>query len=318
MIDRFAGWIVVPGRRWYTWSVTTVRRLVAALGLSCLFLGCASGPDDDASSEEACPQPDPPAVAGAGPPVLPEVDDAPTPYAYTVEVVDRLEHDTTAFTQGLVHADGLLYESTGHYGESDIRLVQPETAKVLLDAAMDEQFFGEGLAMHDGRLFQLTWREQQLFVRDRCTLDELDRMDYAGEGWGLVGDGDRLWRSDGSSLLHQHDPDTFEVVGTVEVSDRGVPLARLNELELVDGQIMANVFGEPWIAVIDPETGEVTAWVNCSSLVADIDVTDSGDVLNGIAVDPKSGRLWLTGKRWPILYEVRIIPGDDLPPPGLL
>lgn len=228
-----------------------------------------------------------------------------------------MEHDTTAFTQGLVHADGLLYESTGLYGESDLRLVQPETGEALLDATMDEQFFGEGLAMHDGRLFQLTWREQQLFVWDRCTLDELDRMDYAGEGWGLVGDGEVLWRSDGSSVLHQHDPDTFEAISTVEVTDRGVPVARLNELEMVDGQIMANVLGEPWIAVIDPETGEVTGWVDGSPLVADVDAPDSSDVLNGIAVDPKSGRLWVTGKRWPTLFEVRIVPGDELPPPGL-
>jgi glutamine cyclotransferase len=268
--------------------------------------------------EDACPQPDPPAVAGAGPSVLPDLDGASTPHAYTVEVVDRTEHDTTAFTQGLVHADGLLYESTGLYGESDLRLVHPETGEVLLDAAMDERFFGEGLAMHDGRLFQLTWREQQLFVWDRCTLDELDRIDYGGEGWGLVGDGEMLWRSDGSSALHRHDPDTFEVIGTVEVTDRGVPLDRLNELELVDGQVMANVFGEPWIAVIDPETGEVVAWVDASPLVTEVEATDPGDVLNGIAVDPETGRLWLTGKRWPTLYEVRIVPGNDLPPPGLL
>jgi glutamine cyclotransferase len=229
-----------------------------------------------------------------------------------------MEHDITAFTQGLVHADGLLYESTGLYGESDLRLVQPATGEVLLDAAIEEQFFGEGLAMHDGRLFQLTWQEQQLFVWDRCTLDELDRMDYTGEGWGLASDGEVLWRSDGSSLLHRHDPDTFEVIDTVEVSDRGVALARLNELELIDGQIMANVLGEPWIAVIDQENGEVTGWVDGTPLVDEVGATDHNDVLNGIAVDPETGRLWLTGKRWPTLYEVRIVPGDDLPPPGLL
>lgn len=316
MIYRFAGWIVVPGRRWYTWSVTTVRRLVAALGLPFLFLGCAS--DDDGSSEDACPQPEPPAVAGAGPPVLPEVDDAPTPHAYAVEVVDRTPHDTEAFTQGLLHADGLLYESTGLYGESDVRLVDPKTGEDLLNTAMPEEFFGEGLVMHDGRLFQLTWQEQQLLVWDRCTLDELDRMDYAGEGWGLASDGEVLWRSDGSHTLYRHDPITFEEVGTVDVTDRGVPLERLNELELVDGHILANVFTEPWIAVIDQETGEVTGWVNGTPLVDEVGATDQNDVLNGIAVDPDTGRLWLTGKRWPTLFEVRIVPGDDLPPPGLL
>ena len=286
---------------------------MAALAPVILLIACTSDPDDG-----ACPQPDSPAVAGAGPSVLLDLDEESTPRAYTVEVVDRMEHDTTAFTQGLVHADGRLYESTGLYGESDIRLVQPENGEVILEAAMDEQFFGEGLAMYDGRLFQLTWQEQQLFVWDRCTLEELNRMDYAGEGWGLAADGEVLWRSDGSFLLYRHDPDTFEATGTVEVTDRGVRLARLNELELVDGQIMANVFGEPWIAVIDPETGEVTAWVDGSPLVAEVVTTDSKDVLNGIAVDPESGRLWLTGKRWPTLFEVRIVPGDELPPPGLL
>jgi len=293
--------------------VTGPRLLVAALAPAILLIACTSDPDED-----ACPQPDPPAVAGAGPSVLPDLNGGSTPHAYTVEVVDRMEHDTTAFTQGLVHADGRLYESTGLYGESDLRLVQPETGEVLLDAAMDEQFFGEGLALHDGRLFQLTWREQQLFVWDRCTLDELDQMDYAGEGWGLVGDGEVLWRSDGTSVLHQHDPETFEVIGTAEVTDRSVPLARLNELELVDGLIMANVFTESWIAVIDPESGDVVAWVDASPVVTEVGATDPDDVLNGIAVDPASGRLWLTGKRWPTLFEVRIVPGDDLPPPGLL
>ena len=293
--------------------MTGPRLLVAALAPAILLIACTSDPDED-----ACPQPDPPAVAGAGPSVLPDLNGGSTPHAYTVEVVDRMEHDTTAFTQGLLHADGRLYESTGLYGESDLRLVQPETGEVLLDAAMDEQFFGEGLALHDGRLFQLTWREQQLFVWDRCTLDELDQLDYAGEGWGLVGDGEVLWRSDGTSVLHQHDPETFEVIGTAEVTDRSVPLARLNELELVDGLIMANVFTESWIAVIDPESGDVVAWVDASPVVTEVGATDPGDVLNGIAVDPASGRLWLTGKRWPTLFEVRIVSGDELPPPGLL
>lgn len=305
------------GRRWYTWSVTSVRRLVAALGLSILLFGCAPETKDGGNAEDACPQPDPPAVAGAGPSVLPDLEAAPTPHAYTVEVVDRTPHDPDAFTQGLLHADGLLYESTGLYGESDVRLVEPATGDVLLDEAIPEEFFGEGLAMHDGRLFQLTWQEQQLFVWDRCSLEELDQMDYTGEGWGLISDGEVLWRSDGSSTLNRHDPSTFEVVGTVDVTDRGVPLERLNELELVDGYILANVFTEPWIAVIEPETGDVTGWVDASLLVSEVGATESNDVLNGIAVDPETGRLWLTGKRWPTLFEVRIVPGDDLPPPGL-
>ena len=291
---------------------------MAAVPLCVLLLGCASDADDG-SAEGGCPEPDGPATAEAGPNVLPDLSgDGSDPQAYSIEVVDRMPHDAAAFTQGLVHADGLLYESTGLYGESDVRLVEPATGDVLLDEAIAEEFFGEGLAMHDGRLFQLTWQEHEVFVRDRCTLDELDRMDYTSEGWGLTSDGEVLWRSDGSATLHQHDPDTFEVFGTVDVTDRGVPLAQLNELELVDGKIMANVFTQPWIAVIDQETGQVTAWIDASPLVAEVGATESNDVLNGIAVDPTSGRLWLTGKRWPTLFEVRIVHGDDLPPPGLL
>jgi glutamine cyclotransferase len=304
-------------------------------GLPVLLLGCASSAEDRPETHTAdtgaaastpsptrsdagtCPEPDPPAVAGAGPAVLPELGEESIPHAYTVEVVDRMPHDEAAFTQGLLHADGLLYESTGLYGESDVRLVKPTTGEVLLSTPLPGQSFGEGLAMHDGRLLQLTWREQQLHVWDQCTLDELSGTTYQGEGWGLTADGESFWRSDGSHTLFRHDPETFEVIGTVDVTDRGVPLARLNELELVDGHILANVFTEPWIAVIDTESGEVIAWVDASPLVAEVGASDQSDVLNGIAVDPVAGRLWLTGKRWPTLFEVRIVAGDDLPPAGL-
>ncbi len=299
---------------WYTWPVTRALRLAAAFALPVL-LGCS--PSTQSSVGARCPEPDPPAVAGAGPAVLPDRDDPSTPRPYTVEVIDRLPHDESAFTQGLLHADGLLYESTGLYGESDVRLVEPRTGEVLESESLPEDTFGEGLALHDGRLFQLTWQEQELYVWDRCTLDEQRELSYEGEGWGLTVVGDSLWRSDGSHRLYRHDPETFEVVDTLDVNDRGVPLARLNELELVDGHILANVFTEPWIAVIDTETGSTTGWIDASSLVAEVGATDGDDVLNGIAVDPATGRLWLTGKRWPTLFEVRIVPGDALPPPGL-
>jgi glutaminyl-peptide cyclotransferase len=282
-----------------------------------VLFGCASS--TQSSVDEPCPEPDPPAVAGAGPAVLPDSGDpsTSTPRPYTVEVVDRMPHDEAAFTQGLLHAHGLLYESTGLYGESDVRLVEPSTGEVLQSTPLPEDVFGEGLALYDGRLFQLTWQEQQLHVWDRCSLDEQRQLSYQGEGWGLTVAGDSLWRSDGSNQLYRHDPETFEVEGTLDVDDRGVPLAELNELELVDGQILANVFTEPWIAVIDTETGSTTGWIDASPLVAEVGATDGDDVLNGIAVDPATGRLWLTGKRWPTLFEVRIVPGDALPPPGL-
>ncbi|MGH8825769.1 MAG: glutaminyl-peptide cyclotransferase [Jiangellaceae bacterium] len=266
--------------------------------------------------EPDCPALDPPAVAGAGPLVVPE-SAGPGPASYTVEVLERTPHDDTAFTQGLIHADGLIYEGTGLYGESQIRLLEADTGDVLVEESVDESLFGEGVAAHAGRLYQLTWREGQVLVRDRCSLAETERMSYEGEGWGLTGDGSVLWRSDGTDTLSAHDPDGFAVTATVSVRDRGVAVTRLNELELVDGQILANVWQTPWIARIDPGSGEVTGWIDGSPLVEEIGSTDPEAVLNGIAVDARSGRLWVTGKRWPTMFEVRVVPAADLPPPGV-
>ncbi|HET6728975.1 MAG TPA: glutaminyl-peptide cyclotransferase [Jiangellaceae bacterium] len=274
-----------------------------------------AGNDPTAGSLPDCPALDPPAVAAAGPVVVPESAGA-VPAAYTVEVIDRTPHDEMAFTQGLIHAGGLIYEGTGLYGESLIRLIEADTGDVLAEETVDESLFGEGVAGHGGRLYQLTWREEEVLVRDRCSLAETGRMGYEGEGWGLTGDGSVLWRSDGTDTLSVHDPDDFVVTSTVDVHDRGRPVTRLNELELVDGQILANVWQTPWIARIDPRSGEVTGWIDGSPLVEEIGSNDPEAVLNGIAVDGGSGRLWLTGKRWPTIFEVRVVPAADLPPPG--
>jgi glutamine cyclotransferase len=274
-----------------------------------------AGDDPAAGSPPDCPALDPPAVAAAGPVVVPESAGA-VPAAYTVEVIDRTPHDDMAFTQGLIHAGGLIYEGTGLYGESLIRLLEADTGDVLAEETVDESLFGEGVAGHGGRLYQLTWREEEVLVRDRCSLAETGRMSYEGEGWGLTGDGSVLWRSDGTDTLSVHDPDDFVVTSTVDVRDRGRPVTRLNELELVDGQILANVWQTPWIARIDPRSGEVTGWIDGSPLVEEIGSNDPEAVLNGIAVDGGSGRLWLTGKRWPTIFEVRVVPAADLPPPG--
>jgi glutaminyl-peptide cyclotransferase len=270
--------------------------------------------DESPPGTRSCPQLDP--VSRGQADVVPAPAGA-IPAAYTVEVVERNPHDRGAFTQGLLHAGGLLYEGTGEYGASRIRLVEPESGDVLAEQSLPESMFGEGVAAHDSRLYQLTWREEEVLVRDRCTLREIERLTYDGEGWGLTGDGRVLWRSDGSSTLSAHDPDTFASVGTLDVRDRGAPVDMLNELELVDGQILANVWKTPWIAHIDPATGEVTGWIDASPLVGEVGSSDPEEVLNGIAVDEESGRLWLTGKRWPTVFEVRIVPGTLLPEPGL-
>jgi len=274
------------------------------------------GDDATAGSLPDCPALDPPAVAGAGPVVVPEPAGA-VPAAYTVEVIDRIPHDETAFTQGLIHAGGMIYEGTGLYGESSIRLLEADTGAVRAEETVDESLFGEGVAGHAGRLYQLTWREEQVLVRDRCSLAETGRMTFDGEGWGLTGDGSVLWRSDGTDTLTVHDPEGFAVTATVPVRDRGRPVTRLNELELVDGQILANVWQTPWIARIEPRSGEVTGWIDGSPLMEEIGSTDPEAVLNGIAVDAGSGRLWLTGKLWPTMFEVQVVPATELPPPGV-
>ncbi|MGH8776929.1 MAG: glutaminyl-peptide cyclotransferase [Jiangellaceae bacterium] len=288
---------------------------LGALGVAAV-VGLADGRTDAASDGEPldCPDLDAPAGSDAGPLVVPP--SAGTPAAYTIEVVDRLPHDESAFTQGLIHAGGLLYEGTGEYGGSRIRLLSPPDGAVLVEQALPDAMFGEGIAAHDGRLYQLTWREQTVLVRDRCSLSETSRLTYQGEGWGLTGDGDVLWRSDGTGTLTAHDPSTFAVVRTVDVQDRGQPVTRLNELELVAGQILANVWQTPWIARIDPSSGQVTAWIDASPLVDEVGATDPDEVLNGIAVDPASGRLWLTGKRWPTVFEVDVVAGQSAPRPG--
>lgn len=287
--------------------------VLGALGAAAVAgIGGDGGSGDLGRAASTCPDLGGPSSPGTSAAVLPATD-GPDPAAYTLEVVARTPHDESAFTQGLVHAGGLMYEGTGEYGRSRIRLVEPASGDVVAERALPASMFGEGVAGHDGRLYQLTWRDERVLVRDRCSLDEVGRMAYDGEGWGLTGDGEVLWRSDGTSTLFAHDPEGFAVTRTVEVRDRGRPVERLNELELVDGQILANVWKTPWIARIDPASGGITGWIDASALVTEIGASDPDEVLNGIAVDAASGRLWLTGKRWPTVFEVRVVPGTRLP-----
>jgi glutamine cyclotransferase len=217
------------------------------------------------------------------------------------DVVARYPHDTTAFTQGLLLAGGALYESTGLYGESSLRRVDLATGRVLDSLRLGRAYFAEGLATLDGRLYQLTWQEGRVFVYDRATLAPLDTLALDGEGWGLATDGDRLVWSDGSDRLRWLDPATMAVTREVQVRDGGRPVAALNELEVIGGRVLANVWRTGRIAVIDPETGTVVQWLDLTPLV----VLQSGagqDVLNGIAYDAAAGRLLVTGKLWSRVY----------------
>ena len=223
------------------------------------------------------------------------------------EVVNTHPHDTSAFTQGLLWSDGLVYESTGLYGQSELRAVEPGDGTVVRETAGDPSHFGEGLALADDRLIWLTWKAGTATVHDRDTLAQVGSFDYDGQGWGLCHDGDRLVMSDGSSTLTFRNPDTFAVTGSVEVTDTdGAPLEQINELECVGDDVWANVWLTDRIVVIDPDTGDVTAEADMAGIISPHPAdTDTDAVLNGIAYRPETGTFLITGKRWPTIFEVR-------------
>jgi glutamine cyclotransferase len=221
------------------------------------------------------------------------------------EVVNVFPHDRNAFTQGLLYRDGVLYESTGLNGRSSLRKVQLETGRVLQQVNVESRYFAEGLTDWNSRLVQLTWNTHIGFVYDLASFKQLQTFSYDGEGWGLARDARRLVMSDGTSTLRFLDPQTLRVTGRVQVSDGGLPVRDLNELEMIDGQVYANVWMTDRIAMIAPDTGRVTGWINLAGLMPRGSV--SGDaVLNGIAYDAQRRRLFVTGKLWPSLFEIRI------------
>jgi len=226
---------------------------------------------------------------------------------YTYDIVRRYPHDAEAFTQGLIYRDGVLFESTGLNGRSSLRKVRLETGEVLKRQSVDRRYFAEGLTEFGGDLYQLTWETGVGFVYDRDTFAVRRRFRYHGEGWGLTHDGARLILSDGTSTLRYFDPPTMKEVGRVRVTDRGKPLEELNELEFVRGQILANVWLTDRIAMIDPASGDVTGWLDLTGLMPGQD-TLTNAVLNGIAYDAAGDRLFVTGKLWPTLFEIRITP----------
>lgn len=238
---------------------------------------------------------------------------------YGYKVVHVYPHDSTAFTQGLIYRDGVFYESTGLNGRSSVRKVEVTTGKVLQNVPVDAKYFGEGLTDWNGSLLQLTWRDGLGFVYDRATLGFQRTFRYSGEGWGLTHDNKHLILSDGqpAGALRFLDPVTFVETGRVIVKDQGIPIAALNELEYVKGEIYANIWQTDRIARINPATGDVVGWIDLSGLLKPAERTESGAVLNGIAYDAAANRLFVTGKLWPKVFEITLVPKSPRASGGL-
>ncbi len=221
-------------------------------------------------------------------------------------IVRKIPHDPRAFTQGLLYHDGALYESTGLYGESSLRRLNPDGGRIERLHRLAPELFGEGLALVGDRLIQLTWREGRALVYRLDDFTPSGEFGYDTEGWGLAYDGQHLVMSDGSARLYFRDPDSFRLLRTVTVTEQGRPLARLNELEVIDGEIWANVFMTDSIVRIDPATGVVRERLDFSKLLAPEDRHGNEDVLNGIAYDAVGNRLFITGKRYAYIYQIEL------------
>jgi glutamine cyclotransferase len=226
---------------------------------------------------------------------------------YTYTVVNTYPHDTNAFTEGLVYSEGFLYESTGLYGSSSLRRVNLTTGNVLQEVALPSQYFGEGITIVNNTIIQLTWQSHIGFVYDKTTFTLLGNFTYPTEGWGLTFDGKLLIMSDGSDNLYFLDQTTFQRTGQIQVHDGNTSVVNINELEYINGDVYANIWETHTIAVINPETGQVKAWIDLTGLQS-ATTLNSEAVLNGIAYDAENDRLYVTGKDWPNLYQIKLVP----------
>ena len=226
---------------------------------------------------------------------------------YTYKVVNTYPHDQSAFTEGLVFEEGVLYEGTGLHEYSTLRRVKLETGEILQICELPPQFFGEGVTIYGDKIIQLTWQSNIGFVYDKYSFKLLKEFNYPDEGWGITHDGKHLIMSDGTSTLHFLDPETFEEISQIEVSANNIPVTRINELEYIQGEIYANIWQTELIARINPLTGRVVGWIDLRGILSLEDDSETVDVLNGIAHDSKNNRLFVTGKFWPKLFEIELM-----------
>jgi glutaminyl-peptide cyclotransferase len=270
--------------------MTTIARAVATAAVAVSTLALAPAPAAASSTAPA---------TGAAPAAIP---------VYGYKVVHTYPHDLNAFTEGLFFQGGYLYESTGLDGHSSVRKVKLETGQVLARANLPADVFGEGITSWNGKLIGLTWKTEIGYLLDLDSFDTVGEFRYPGEGWGLTHDDTELVMSDGTADIRFLDPATQREVHRIHVTAQGKPVDQLNELEWVDGEIYANIWQTDRIARIDPKTGHVVGWIDLAGLLPKADIIPNHtDVLNGIAYDPATKRLFVTGKMWPKLFEIRLV-----------
>lgn len=265
----------------------------------------------------ASPPPTPTVMSQLTSPITPTVQ-AATPQTnttggvpvYTYNIINSYPHDPGAYTQGLIYVDGTMYEGTGRRGASSLRRVDLETGQIIQMLQLSPELFGEGITLFDDRIIQLTWQAHVGFVYDRESFDLLGTFNYPTEGWGLTQDGTRIIMSDGTARLYFRDPETLAETGWVDVFDNQGPVTLLNELEYIDSEVYANIYRTDHIAIINPDTGRVRAYIDLTGLLGPEDRTQPVDVLNGIAYDADQDRLFVTGKWWPKLFEIKLVLGE--------
>lgn len=273
-------------------------RLILIFALSIASLQCNAGANSGSSTNKAAENTNANTAA---------------PVKYGYEIVHIYPHDPGAFTQGLVFINGKLYEGTGQEGRSSLREVDLQTGHVLKKLDVPEPYFAEGIALLNNKIYQLTWQHQVGFIYNADTFEQVGKFNYSGEGWGLTTDGHSLILSDGSNRIRFLDPDSFQVTKTIAVVDGNLPVNELNELEYVNGEIYANIWHDNRIVTIDPQTGHINGWIDLTGLLPPGDVQDEEAVLNGIAYDQPGNRLFVTGKLWPRLFEIKLKPGVKAP-----
>jgi glutamine cyclotransferase len=261
-----------------------MKSLIIALALSVSIVACGSQPSKSISQ---------PAIVQL--------------VQYTYKVKNTYPHATHCYTQGLQYVDGLMWEGTGEYGSSQVVTYELGQNAPRVELSLPASEFGEGITLLGGEMFQLTWESNVCHVYDVASRKKLRDHRYPGEGWGLTTDGEKLYMSNGTSTIYRVDPKTFQREGRITVTLRGETLNYINELEWIDGKIWANVYTTNYIVIINPETGVVEGMIDCEGLLSDEDITTRTDVLNGIAYDAATKRIFVTGKRWNKLFEIEIV-----------